>query len=206
MSIEVGLKKMLFQNGYVPKATKIGSIWTLEKKDQKCSVVNYHNNDTVAFNYLANFMRELVKKKYPTVLQMGRSEQDRIWHKALSSLPFYEKIKNAVSFKWSAKKGNEYLSISSQVGLDVFKDVVHFIGNDSKLENLSSPSQFSEAFLPDWLYVKTVIDLIQDEAPTIDEILDATEKKVCTERKVLKNNWREITRENIPRWLVTKSE
>lgn len=63
-----------------------------------------------------------------------------------------------------------------------------------------------EEFLPDWLYVKTIIDGMEDEAPTYEAILDHVEKRARTEGKLLKKNWREITRRNIPLWLAAYHE
>lgn len=60
-------------------------------------------------------------------------------------------------------------------------------------------------FLPDQIYTQLAIDKLQHESPTIDEILYQIEKFAALEKKILKNNWREITKKNITIWFKKKN-
>jgi len=60
--------------------------------------------------------------------------------------------------------------------------------------------------LPDWFYIKPIIDLMEDKAPSMGEILDKVKSKADRDGKIFKKNWREITRMNIPLWIAAYSE
>ena len=127
MGVEVDLKKMLESNGYVSKKTKSGSVWTLHT-GQRGSVVNFHNDGTVAFNYLSKHVRNVMEEQNHNVKNMKFDEQMTLFCNVISGLPFYNKIKNHIPRpKLSQKNGIEYFSISSKVGMDVFREIVSFI-------------------------------------------------------------------------------
>lgn len=201
MSVENALKKMLEEKGYKPKKTKIGSVWTYDHI--KYMIVNYHNDDTISFNDLAKYMRDEVKKTHRAIIGLKPEEKEQLYRKALSSLEFYEKIKNNLQFSLR-EKGSDYVHISQKVGIDVLGEVLQFITADSGAEKLLFQRKSAEEYLPDWSYVRPVIDQTPHEAPTLDEILDQIEQKARADKKVLKQNWREITRRNIPLWLTAQ--
>jgi len=74
---------------------------------------------------------------------------------------------------------------------------------DEVADKIGGSLALNASYLPDWSYVKPVIDKLPNEAPTLDEILDQIEQNAHADKKVLKQNWREITRRNIPIWLAT---
>ena len=136
MSIESELQKFLKKKGYEQKTKKDGSVWTKKGsswtwwKGHRGSEVNYHHNNTIAFNYLSGIMRDTLKQRGNSK-KIIRSEQDIQFQNFLSTLPFYRKIKdNIPPPKWSEKNGIEYFSISSEVGVDVFEEIVEFIVSD----------------------------------------------------------------------------
>lgn len=127
MNVEIELKKLLENNGYISKKTKDGSLWTLHT-GQRGSVVNFHNDGTVAFNFLSKHVRNAMKEREHNVANLKFDEQIIFFHNILSELPFYGKIKNYIPRpKLSQKNGIEYFSISSKVGMDVFREIVNFI-------------------------------------------------------------------------------
>jgi hypothetical protein len=69
-------------------------------------------------------------------------------------------------------------------------------------KTLTPQRETIEEYLPDWPYVKSAIDEILHDDPTCDEILDEIKKKAGDDKKILKKNWREITRRNIPIWIA----
>lgn len=139
MSVEIELEKLLKNNGYISKKTKGGSIWTLYT-GQRGSEVNYHDNDTVAFNYLSKHMRDMMKEHNNNIIGLKFDEQMTLFHNVLSSFPFYNKIKNHIPRpKWSSAQGIEYFSISSKVGMDVFREIASFIVSDGDDNFKQSP-------------------------------------------------------------------
>ncbi len=127
MSIGIQLRKVLEDNGYVSKKTKIGSVWTMEHR--KYMTVNYHNNGTVSFNYLGKYMRDTVKKSHGTIIGIAPVEKEQLYRKALSRLSFYDTIKDHIHFSLRAG-GGDYVLFSGEVGLDVLAEVLHFIVSD----------------------------------------------------------------------------
>jgi len=98
---------------------------------QRGSEVNFHENDTVAFNYLSKHMRDMMTEHNNNIIGLKRNEQMILFDNVLSSFPFYNMIKNHIPHpKWSSAKGIEYFSISSKVGMDVFREIVSFIVSD----------------------------------------------------------------------------
>ena len=200
MSVENSLKKMLEEKGFKPKKTKIGSIWTYDHI--KYMPVNYHENGYISFNYLAKYMRDEVKKTR-TIIGLSKVEKEQLYRKALSLLGFYESIKNNIKFSLR-EKGGDYVPISDKVGLDILSEILKFITTDSGAEKQLLQRQIAEEFLPDWPFVKSAIDKISLQSPTRKEILNQIEKDALSAHKILKKNWREITNENIPRWLAAQ--
>jgi predicted RNA binding protein YcfA (HicA-like mRNA interferase family) len=128
MSIENELMILLIKNGFYKKKTKIGSAWTYDHNIYR--TVNYHNNDTVSFNYLGKYMRDKVKEKRGTILDLTPAEKKNLYIRELSDLPFFKKIGNLITFSLRAK-GGDYLIISHKVGMDVFQEIVKYIVEDS---------------------------------------------------------------------------
>lgn len=128
MSTEITLENLLSANGFYKKKTKIGSAWTYEHAVYM--TVNYHNNNTICFNYLGKHMRDKVKKDRSTILDLSPIEKESLYRKALSSLPFHKKIENYISFSLRAK-GGDYLIISHNVGINALKEIVKFIVTES---------------------------------------------------------------------------
>ncbi|MBV5340268.1 MAG: hypothetical protein J0665_12045 [Deltaproteobacteria bacterium] len=201
MSIENALKKMLEDKGFMPKKTKIGSVWTYDHI--KYMPVNFHENGYISFNYLAKYMRDEVKNTHGTIIGISKSEKEQLYRKALSLLGFYESIKNKIKFSLR-EKGSDYVPISEEVGIDILSKILQFITVDCGEEKQFCQSEIAEEYLPDWPCVKSAIDQISHDAPTIDEILDQIEQKTRADKKVLKQNWREITRNTIPIWLTAQ--
>jgi len=77
-------------------------------------------------------------------------------------------------------------------------------GMIGKGESNIGDQKSTEVFLPDWPFVKSAVDKIPHKSPTRNEILDQVEKDALAAHRVLKKNWREITNENIPRWLAVQ--
>jgi|GEM_PF-6428287 len=128
MSTENKLMTLVSENGFYKKKTKKGSIWTYDHKIYR--TVNYHSNDTVSFNYLGKYMRDRVKEKRGTILDLSPSEKEVLYKYELSSLPFFKKIENFITFSLRAK-GGDYLIISHKVGIDTFKEIVRYIVEES---------------------------------------------------------------------------
>ena len=85
MSVEIELKKLLLDNGFVTKKTKKGSEWTLTH--EKYLVVNYHTSSRdISFNYLGKYMRDDVIKTHGTIIGLQPEKKERLYRKALSNL------------------------------------------------------------------------------------------------------------------------
>jgi hypothetical protein len=192
------LKKMLEDKGFMPKKTKIGSAWTYDHI--KYMPVNFHENGYISFNYLAKYMRDEVKKTHGTIIGISKAEKEQLYREALSLLGFYESIKNNIKFSLR-EKGSDYVPISEEVGIDILSKILQFITADCGEGKQFFRREIAEGYLPDWSYFKSVIDQLPNESPTLDEILDHVEQKAHVDKKVLKQNWREITRRNIRLWL-----
>lgn len=208
MTVEIQLKKMLVEKGFYEKKTKIGSVWTYDHNLFR--TVNYDIHGDIWFNYLAIYMRNEANRTHGNIVNFSRTEKEHIYRQVLSKMKYYKDIKNNLKFSLRKQGSGDYVGISDKVGIGVFGEILQFIISGSGLEGLPSPSPriISEKFLPDWSFVKTVIDidLIDEEAPTIDQILDAIASKCRDKDIVLMENWREITRRNIPLWLAAQSE
>jgi predicted RNA binding protein YcfA (HicA-like mRNA interferase family) len=128
MSIEIELKNLIEKNGFYKKKTKIGSAWTYDHKIYR--TVNYHHNDTVSFNYLGKYMRDKVKEKRGTILDLSPEDKKILYRKELSNLPFFKKIENFFTFSLRAR-GGDYLIISHKVGISVYREIIKFIVEES---------------------------------------------------------------------------
>lgn len=207
MIIEDELKKLLEINGFEPKKTKGGSIWTYNH--EKYMVVNFHLSRTVSFNYLGKYMRDEVKKMHGSLIGLSPAKKEELYRKALSKLDFYKNINNEnyISFSLRAKEGGDYVGILDKVGMEVFEQILNFILNDSKKKYRSQATNVStknDEFLPNKSYIERAIECLlktKNESPSRDEILNQIEKMALSEKKTLKENWREITKRNIAIWL-----
>ena len=204
MSVEIELKKLLLDNGFVTKKTKKGSEWTLTH--EKYLVVNYHTGSRdISFNYLGKYMRDDVIKTHGTIIGLQPEKKERLSRKALSNLHFYEKIKDHLKFSLRSK-GGDYVSISDAAGMEVFSEVVKFIISDSggdyqySEELLSKREQ--ENYLPQKDDVNKAIELVEnsEKQVTLEIILDTIESIYNNDKVILKPNWRLITERNIEIW------
>jgi hypothetical protein len=210
MGVEIQLKKLLQENGYIPKTrkdgstwTKGGSVWTLWR-GQRGTEVNYHDKDTVSFNYLSTYMRETFKQ-HGDFSNLNHSEQDKVFDEFLSKLPFYDKIKNHIPHKKrSQNKGIEYFSISSQAGMNVFKEIVDFIVSEKSInyekKYVHNTPEILENNLPKKADADRAIEQLRAKAVenvSVEAILNQIEKNFFKQGESLKSNWRIITERNI---------
>lgn len=197
MNVEIELKKLLENNGYISKKTKGGSIWTLHT-GQRGSVVNFHNDGTVAFNFLSKHVRNAMKERERNVANLKFDEQITLFYNVISELPFYEKIKNHIPRpKLSQKNGIEYFSISSKVGIDVFREIVSFIvsGGCDILKQPNIQNNNYEYPLNEDEYRKEFESALRqiakpEEKVLISDVEDQLEKNMAARGIALQPGWR----------------
>ena len=204
MSIENELKKILEDRGFKQKTkgglpfTKNGSIWTYNHPKYK--VVNYHNNGTICFNYIKKYMENIAREMQGTKKELSVKDNEYLYTKSISTLPFHERIKNHISL---GKNG--YMVISEKVGINILGEIVQFIITDAGAENLSVQAEAETGNLDNYLPTKKDVESAAKYIPlgvkgNIFDLLDKVEKNALAEGKDLHPDWQDDLEEKIAIW------